>query len=114
MEDSADSKIPVRYDKRYDTGTSTCEWCGTSFPLSGRRNFCSDAHKQASYRARSRSRSAKAILIRTDATVYQCPSCDQRYLGIQRCPDCNLFCSRIGPGGLCPHCNEPVAHTDLQ
>ena len=43
------------------------------------------------------------------ATVYECPSCETRYLGEQRCPDCGIFCRRVGPGGPCPHCDEPVA-----
>ena len=47
------------------------------------------------------------------ATVYECPSCQTRYLGEQRCPDCQRFCRRVGPGGLCPHCDEPVAVGDL-
>lgn len=47
------------------------------------------------------------------ATVYACPSCDTRYLGQQRCDDCHLFCRRVGPGGACPHCDEPVALADL-
>ena len=47
------------------------------------------------------------------ATVYECPACETRYLGEQRCPDCHLFCRRIGPGGACPHCDEPVALVDL-
>ena len=46
-------------------------------------------------------------------TVYECPSCEQRYLGVRRCDDCNTFCRRIGPGGLCPHCDAPVAQQDL-
>ena len=45
--------------------------------------------------------------------IYQCPECEQRYLNERRCPDCQLFCRRVGPGGLCPHCDEPVAVTDL-
>ena len=45
--------------------------------------------------------------------VYQCPSCDNRYLGDQYCADCGRFCRRIGAGGLCPACDEPVAITDL-
>ncbi len=94
-------------------GIISCEWCGTSFPSSGRRRFCSDAHRQASYRARHTPQVIKSIPTGLDAVVYQCPSCDQRYLGIRRCPDCNLFCSRIGLGGPCPHCYEPVAHSDL-
>ncbi len=46
-------------------------------------------------------------------TVYACPDCDTRYLGQQRRDDCGVFCRALGPGGLCPHCDEPVAVTDL-
>jgi len=42
-------------------------------------------------------------------TIYQCPDCEQRYLDQRRCPDCNLVCRRLDSGGLCPHCDEPVA-----
>lgn len=52
----------------------------------------------------------------TDAphsVVYQCPECDERYLDERRCPDCQLFCRRLGPGGPCPSCDEPVSLTDL-
>ena len=45
--------------------------------------------------------------------VYECPQCETRYLGTQRCEDCNTWCRRLGPGGTCPHCDELVAHTDL-
>jgi len=34
-------------------------------------------------------------------------------IGEQRCPDCATFARRIGPGGPCPHCAEPVAIADL-
>lgn len=47
------------------------------------------------------------------ATVYQCPECEERYLGERRCPDCNLFTRRIDLGGCCPSCDEPVAISDL-
>jgi hypothetical protein len=47
------------------------------------------------------------------AVVYQCPDCDARYLNERRCPDCNPFCRRIDHGGSCPHCDEPVALSDL-
>ena len=46
-------------------------------------------------------------------TVYECPDCAARYLGQQRCADCNTFCRRIGAGGFCPHCDEPVALDEL-
>ena len=47
------------------------------------------------------------------AVIYQCPDCDQRFLGKRRCPDCQLFCRRVGLGGDCPHCDQPVAIDDL-
>ncbi len=47
------------------------------------------------------------------ATVYECPECEARYLNERRCPDCNLFCRRLDRGGSCPHCDEPVAISDL-
>jgi len=91
-----------------------CPWCRTSFPPSGRRRFCSDACKQAAWRARRATPTpAEALPVGPDATIYQCPSCEARYLGTRRCEDCNLFCRRIGPGGPCPHCDELVARSDL-
>lgn len=47
------------------------------------------------------------------AMVYECPECEVRYLDEQRCAECNTFCRRIGVGGHCPHCDEPVAIADL-
>lgn len=93
------------------TITATCRYCATTFPRSGRRVFCSAACRQADYRARRRQPAAPA---RTRATsVYACPHCDQRLLGEQRCPDCNVFARRLGAGGPCPHCGEPVAAEEL-
>jgi hypothetical protein len=43
-----------------------------------------------------------------------CPSCATRYHGEQWCHDCNQPCTRIGLGGPCPHCDEPVTLTDLR
>jgi len=44
--------------------------------------------------------------------VYECAECGERTLE-RRCPDCNLFTRRLGPGGPCPHCEEPVTWEDL-
>jgi hypothetical protein len=46
-------------------------------------------------------------------TVYECPSCEARFLGDRRCPDCHVFCRRLGLGGLCPHCDDPVTLAEL-
>lgn len=45
--------------------------------------------------------------------IYECSACETRYLGERRCPDCNLFNRRVGPGGSCPHCDDLVAISDL-
>ena len=97
---------------RNDTVTIKCAVCDTTFTPSGRRQWCSDACRQAAWRRRHTNQQP-TILPTRDTTIYQCPNCDTRYLGHQRCPDCNTWCRRIGPGGTCPHCDEPVAHQDL-
>ncbi|MHB8449167.1 MAG: hypothetical protein ACYDAQ_01660 [Mycobacteriales bacterium] len=89
-----------------------CAWCGTEFAPSGRRRYDTDACRQAAYRARHDTTAATPDPARR-ATVYECPDCQQRYLDQRRCPECNLFCRRLGTGGPCPHCDEPVAHLDL-
>src|SRR5205823_4349321 len=45
--------------------------------------------------------------------VYRCPECDAGFLGHQRCDECGAFGRRLGPGALCPHCDEAVAISDL-
>lgn len=47
-----------------------------------------------------------------DQVLYECPGCETRSTD-RRCPDCNLFSRRLGPGGHCPHCDEPVLLDDL-
>ena len=99
---------------RNDGVTIACAQCGQPIMPSGRRRFCSAACRQALWRQRHAippaplpSRTPKSL------TVYACPLCDARFLGEQRCPDCQVFCRRVGPGGSCPHCDEPVALVDL-
>jgi hypothetical protein len=46
-------------------------------------------------------------------TVYECGGCGARYLGERRCDECNRWCARVGPGGSCPNCDEPVAVSDI-
>jgi len=91
---------------------TACARCGSAFVPSGRRRYCCDACKQADWRAR-RATPAPIGRVRPEATIYECPSCEMRYLGIQRCEPCGRFCRRVGPGGPCPHCDEPVAVEDL-
>ena len=99
---------------RNDRVTLPCPICQQPFVPRGRQRVCSPACRQAVWRRRHPAASAP-IPDRAGraVTVYECPACEARYLGQQRCPDCGVFCRRVGPGGLCPHCDEPVAVTDL-
>jgi hypothetical protein len=104
----------VRYSSGTRNGaTRTCPVCG-KVPDRPRATYCSDAHRQHAYRQRQTSTPpALPRRLPRELVVYQCPSCEQRYLGQQRCDECHTFCRRLGPGGPCPHCEEPVAVADL-
>lgn len=102
--------IPVRNDGV----TIPCPVCGRPFTPVGRQQVCSGACRQALWRRRHGS-PARSLPPRTAvaATIYECPSCETRYLGEQRCADCGTFCRKLGPGAPCPHCDEPVLLSDL-
>lgn len=103
---------------RYVGVTATCGCCGG--PLhSGQEKWCSDACRQRAYRRRHQALPTTIMpasppqSLAKAVTVYECPSCQERLLGEQRCPDCQLWARRVGYGGRCPHCDEPVALADL-
>ena len=48
----------------------------------------------------------------TLAVIYECNDCGERSID-RRCPDCNLFSRRLGTGGNCPNCDEPVLVEEL-
>jgi hypothetical protein len=102
---------------RDDGVTIACPVCGRRFVPVGRQRVCSAACRQAAYRYRQQASVPPLILpprrSRREGTVYECPTCQMRYLGTQRCPEGGVFCQRVGPGGPCPHCEEPVAVADL-
>lgn len=94
--------------------TTPCPVCRAPFTPVGRQRVCSAACRQAAWRSRHGvplasipPRASRA------ATIYECPSCETRYLGEQRCPECAIFCRKLGPGAPCPHCDEPVLLADL-
>ena len=105
---------PTTQPSRNDGVTIPSPICQQPFTPVGRQRVCSAACRQLVWRRRHAS-TPPAIPPRATraTTVYACPSCETRFLGQQRCPDCGLFCRRVGPGGLCPHCDEPVALADL-
>ena len=102
---------------RHDGVTILCPVCRHPFVSQGRQRVGSAACRQAAWRRRQPTVPAVSPSLPArsprPATVYECPSCGARLLGEQRCPDCRQFCRRIGPGGPCPHGDEPVALADL-
>ena len=97
---------------RYDSVTMTCLTCGKDFAARGRRRYCSGACKQKAWRDHHAALPSPPKRRPRAETVYECPQCDARSLGERRCPDCNLFTRSLGPG-LCPHCDEPIAISDI-
>ena len=95
----------------------TCQVCGDPFTARRRdARHCGPACTQRAYRLRHRQVLQAPPLpkrLPMDCKIYQCPDCETRYLGQQRCEDCGAFCTLVGPGGECPHCGEPVAVEDL-
>jgi hypothetical protein len=96
---------------RDDGATMLCRLCGTAFVRSGRRRYCSTTCRQAAWR-RQAELPAEPVVAKPD-TVYECPLCESRMLGVQRCEDCNVFARRLGPGGPCPCCDEPISVSEL-
>ncbi len=95
----------------------TCPACGQEFTRSGRRRYCSQACRQATWRGRH-APAAPAPPVpppgrKRAVTVYECQTCGARALGTQRCEDCRTFMTEAGIGGLCPNCDEPVTITEL-
>ncbi len=102
---------------RHEPVTMACPVCGIAFRPVGRQLYCSGACRAAAYRAR-RDSVHPVIKVpkaqpRRPITVYECDACGLRTLGDQRCDACGTFMRRIGLGGSCPSCDEPVALVDL-
>ena len=99
---------------RNDAVTIACPICQRPFRPLGRQQVCSAACRQARWRQRHPRPLPPLPARRARAeTVYVCGACETRYLGEQWCPDRQRPCRRVGPGGACPHCDEPVALSDL-
>lgn len=112
-EGSNDPGAPVR----------TCPACGTAVGTSARARYCSRACQQRAYRLRQGPVAADVLVALTaqlrargalvDQTVYECPECATRFVGVRRCDECNKMCRKLGLGGLCLHCDEVVLVTEL-
>ena len=102
---------------RDDPGTTCCPVCQQPFTPAGRQAYCSTQCRKTAFRRRRHNPPA-AIAVppprpRGSYTIYECPACGERRAGQQRCDDCGIFGYKIGAGGPCPHCSEPVTISDL-
>jgi len=97
--------------------TATHCWvCGRELPPGRGRRYCSASCRQAAYRRRHQPTAGIALPARQsrrDGTIYQCDGCNARYAGEQWCPDCVRPCRRLGAGGTCPSCGDPILVEEL-
>lgn len=100
--------------------TPACLACQAPLPAArGRQAYCDQACRQAAYRRRHAPLAAAPTIAlppqasRRTGTVYACPNCQTRYLGQQRCDDCNSFATRLGTGGACPDCDTLITLDEL-
>ncbi len=102
---------------RDDPATMTCPVCQHYFTPTGRQTYCSTPCRKTAFRRRHQSPTTTvavpAARPRREFTIYECPDCGERLYGQQRCEDCGTFARRVGLGGPCPHCDQPVALSDL-
>jgi len=101
----------------HDVVTMVCPVCRCSFMPVGRQRYCRDACRATAYRRRRDAGRAPVVVprgeLRRPITVYECGGCGARAVGEQRCEQCRTFMSRVGLGGCCPSCDEPVSVEEL-
>jgi predicted nucleic acid-binding Zn ribbon protein len=97
--------------------TNRCCVCGDPLPAGRPRTTCSDACRQAKWRRFHQPQPAPPELPaahpRKPHTLYECPECTTRQIGVQFCEDCRTFMRRVGFGGTCPCCGEAIAFDEL-
>lgn len=101
----------------------TCPMCERTFPVDGRAIYCGPTCRQRAFRLRHRQATRPTLvaltqrlrheLLLTAQTVYECPSCSERFVGVRRCGDCNRMCRNAGLGGECGGCGEILTIADL-
>ena len=118
-DDDAATTEPPAPALRTDPSQLLCPVCWTAFTKVGRQRYCTDTCRKTAWARRNTTTALTTEPVvpqrirRRDVTIYSCPTCETRYHGQQWCPDCNQPCTRVGLGGTCPHCDEPVAISDL-
>ena len=106
-------EIPLRHDPV----TIPCLRCGRPITPAGKRRYCTDACKAAAYRRRKQATTTPVIVPptrpRKPVTVYECDTAAPASSATSAARSAEAFMRRVGIGGHCPHCDEPVAITDL-
>ena len=101
---------------RNDSVTVGCLACGGPLPPGRPRTTCSDRCRQAVFRRRHQMPATAAVVpaqrSRKQGAVYECPECEERQVGVQRC-ECGAFMRRLGPGGYSPCCGEAITVEEL-
>ncbi len=97
--------------------TVPCPVCSTPFTRVRRQRYCSDLCRRTAWRRRHTD-TPPAIAVpkgrtKRETTVYECTDCGTRMAAEQWCSDCNRPAARVGLGGACPHCDEPVTVDEL-
>jgi hypothetical protein len=90
--------MPPMRDASRD-GSGGCLVCGAAL-RSRRARYCSRAHQQLAFRLRHQTQPPDLHQLRTELqrrravvaqTVYECSGCGERFIGVRRCPECQLF-----------------------
>ena len=97
--------------------------CDRTLPGPRPRHYCGPRCRQRAFRLRRHQANQPTLTRLTnhlrqaqrliDQTVYECPACNERFLGRRRCGDCNLMCRKVGLGGECGSCAEILTIADL-
>jgi len=113
---------PSREPSRTTIASRTCLVCSAALSPAQQR-YCTRACQQQAYRLRHRQPLRLDVaLLRAELqrrrrlaehTVYECPSCETRTVGQQRCADCNTFSRALGLGGHCTECDTVLLLGDL-
>ena len=101
----------------HDAVTTACPVDGRLFIPVGRQAYCSPACRAVAYRRRRDANRMPVVVPkaqpRRPITVYECDACGARALGDQYCGECHTWMRRIGVGGCCPNCDEPISVSEL-
>jgi hypothetical protein len=114
-----------RYGSRYPSSAENvrdCPVCGAGVP-STRAMYCSVACKQRAFRRRHQRPVIGELAVvhqqlerqrqRVAHTIYECPRCEERYVGERRCSACQLYCKALGLGGQCEECDHIMLLAEL-